>query len=180
MKPLLKSSVIILSICYPFMVYWGLQNYDAKLLLPLILILLALRWLTGAGVTEHKVVIITLFGIVIIALVWGSQLSLKFYPVLMNLGFLTLFASSLLSPPTIVERLARIKEPELPPEAVVYTHKVTQVWSVFFLFNGTIAAITALWASDKIWMLYNGFIAYLLIAALAGGEWFVRQRVKRS
>lgn len=180
MKPLLKSSVIILSICYPFMVYWGLQNYDAKLLLPLILILLALRWLTGVGVTEHKVVIITLFGIVILALVWGSQLSLKFYPVLMNLGFLTLFASSLFSPPTIVERLARMKEPELSPEAVVYTHKVTQVWSVFFLLNGTIAAITALWTSDKIWMLYNGFIAYLLIGALAGGEWLVRQRVKRS
>ena len=180
MKGLLKVAVVILSICYPFMVYWGLQNYDAKLLLPLLLIILALRWLTGAGVSEHKVVIITLLGIIIITLVWGSQLSLKFYPVLMNLGFLTLFASSLLSPPTIVERLARIKEPDLSPEAVVYTHKVTQVWSVFFLFNGIIAAITALWTSDEVWMLYNGFIAYLLIGGLAGGEWLVRQRVKRG
>ncbi len=185
MKPLLKVVVIILSICYPFMVYWGLQNYDAKLLLPLILILLGLRWLTGRGLTnngltEHKVVIITLLGIVVITLMWGSQLGLKFYPVLMNLGFLVLFASSLISPPSIVERLARIKEPDLPPEAVSYTYKVTQVWSAFFLFNGTVAAITALWASDEVWMLYNGFIAYLLIGTLAGGEWLVRQRVKRS
>ena len=180
MKALLKAAVVTLSICYPFMVYWGLQNYDAKLLLPLLLIILALRWLVGAGVAEHKVVIVTLLGIVIIALVWGSQLSLKFYPVLMNLGFLTLFVSSLSSPPTIVERLARIKEPDLPPEAVAYTHKVTQVWSVFFLFNGTIAAVTALWASDEVWMLYNGFIAYLLIGGLAGGEWLVRQRVRRG
>ena len=180
MKGLLKVAVVILSICYPFMVYWGLQNYDAKLLLPLLLIILALRWLTGTGVSEHKVVIITLLGIIIITLVWGSQLSLKFYPVLMNLGFLTLFASSLLSPPSIVERLARLKEPDLPPEAVAYTYKVTQVWSVFFLFNGIIAAITALWTSDEVWMLYNGFIAYLLIGGLAGGEWLVRQRVKRG
>ena len=180
MKQLLKAAVVILSICYPFMVYWGLQNYDAKLLLPLLLIILALRWLTGTGVSEHKVVIITLLGIIIIALVWGSQLSLKFYPVLMNLGFLTLFASSLLSPPTIVERLAKIKEPDLPPEVVVYTRKVTQVWSMFFLFNGIAAAITALWSSDEVWMLYNGFIAYLLIGGLAGGEWLVRQRVKRG
>ena len=180
MKPLLKIVVIILSICYPFIIYWGLQNYDAKLLLPLILILLGLRWLTGGGLTEHKVVIITLLGIIIITLMWGSQLGLKFYPVLMNLGFLVLFASSLISPPSIVERLARIKEPDLPLEAVSYTHKVTQIWSAFFIFNGTVAAITALWASDEVWMLYNGFIAYLLIGALAGGEWLVRQRVKRS
>jgi uncharacterized membrane protein len=180
MKGLLKVAVVTLSICYPFMVYWGLQNYDAKLLLPLLLIILALRWLTGAGVAEHKVVVVTLLGIVIIALVWGSQLSLKFYPVLMNLGFLTLFAGSLLTPTTIVERLARIKEPDLPPEAIVYTRKVTQIWSMFFLFNGIAAAITALWASDEVWMLYNGFIAYLLIGVLAGGEWLVRQRVKRG
>lgn len=180
MKPLLKAVVILLSIGYPFMVYWGLQNYDAKLLLPLILILLALRWQTGIGVAEHKVIGITLLGILVIAMVWGSQLSLKFYPVLMNLGFLALFASSLLSPPSIVERLARVKEPELSPEAVTYTQKVTLVWSVFFLFNGTIAAVTAVWGSDEVWMLYNGFIAYLLIGGLAGGEWLVRQRVRRG
>lgn len=180
MKGLLKVAVVTLSICYPFMVYWGLQNYDAKLLLPLLLIILALRWLTGTGVSEHKVVIITLLGIILIAMIWGTQLSLKFYPVMMNFGFLTLFSSSLLSPPSIVERLARLKEPDLPPEAVAYTYKVTQVWSVFFLFNGTIAAITALWSTDEVWMLYNGFIAYLLIGGLAGGEWLVRQRVKRG
>lgn len=180
MKLLLKVAVVALSISYPFMVYWGLQYYDARLLLPLLLILLGLRWLTGTGVSEHKVVIITLVGIVIIAMIWGTQLSLKFYPVMMNLGFLILFASSLLSPPTVVERLARIREPDLPPEAITYTHKVTQVWSVFFLVNGVIAAITALWATDEVWMLYNGFIAYLLIGGLAGGEWLVRQRVKRG
>lgn len=180
MKPLLKAAVIILSACYPFMVYWGLQNYDAKFLLPLILILLGLRWMTGNGLAEYKVVIITLLGIVVVTLMWGSQLGLKFYPVLMNLGFLTLFASSLISPPTVIERLASIKEPDLPPEAVIYTRKVTQLWCAFFLFNGTLAAITALWASDEVWMLYNGFVAYLLIGALLGGEWLVRQRVKRG
>lgn len=180
MKQLFKAAVIVLSICYPFMVYWGLQNYDANLVLPLLLILLALRWLTGTGVSEHKIVIATLLGVLVIVVVWGSQLGLKFYPVMMNLGFLALFASSLLSPPSFVERLARIKEPDLPPEAVAYTFKVTMVWSVFFLFNGLAAAITALWATDEVWMLYNGLIAYLLIGVLAAGEWLVRQRVKRG
>ena len=180
MKQLLKVGVIVLSVCYPFMVYWGLQYYDAKILLPLLLMLLGLRWLTGSQASERKVVITTLLGVVVVVLVWGHQLGLKFYPVMMNLGFLALFASSLFSSATVVERLARIQEPDLPPEGVVYTRKVTWVWSGFFLLNGSIAAITAVWATDEVWMLYNGFIAYLLIGGLAGGEWLVRRRVKRG
>ncbi len=180
MKQLLKVTVMVLSIAYPVMVYWGLQYFDASLLLPLLLILLGLRWLMGVGVSEHKVVIVTLLGVAIIAMIWGTQMSLKLYPVMVNLGFLTLFASSLLFPPCIVERLARLTEPDLSPETVAYTQKVTLVWSVFFLINGVISAITALWATDEVWMLYNGFIAYFLIAGLASVEWLVRQRVKRT
>ncbi len=54
---------------------------------------------------------------------------------------------------------------------------MTLVWSIFFVVNGSVAAATALWASDEIWVLYNGFIAYLLIGTLAAGEWLLRQRV---
>jgi len=180
MKQFLKVAVIILSICYPFMIYWGLQRYDANLLLPLLFMLLGLRWLVGGEMFERKLIIVTLFGLMVIIFVWGQQLGLKFYPVIMNLGFLVLFVSSLFASSTVVERLARIREPDLPPEGVAYTRKVTWVWSAFFLMNGTIAAVTALWASDEVWMLYNGFISYLLIGALAGGEWLVRQRVKRG
>ncbi|OMH31688.1 hypothetical protein [Motiliproteus sp. MSK22-1] len=180
MRKLLKIAAIALSLSYPFLVYWGLQHYDASALLPVLLTLLGLRWAIGAKSADRKIVIATLLGVVAIALVWGHQLGLKFYPVMMNLGFLSLFASSLFFPPPIVERLARIKEPNLSPEAMAYTRKVTWLWSVFFLLNGTIAAITALWATDKTWLLYNGFIAYLLIGSLAAGEWLFRQRVIRG
>ena len=180
MKQLLKVVIIILSVAYPFMVYWGLQHYQAAKLLPLILIILGLRWLTGTRSTDRLVLLATLIAVVSIALIWGYQLGLKFYPVMVNLGFLVLFASSLVSPPSIVEKMARIRDPELSPEAVVYTLNVTRLWTVFFLLNGCIAAGTALWASDEIWTLYNGFIAYLLIGLLAGGEWIVRRRVVRQ
>lgn len=180
MKRLLTVVTIALSICYPFLVYWGLQRYDAKLLLPILLILLAMRWFVIGARTERKVVLATLLAVMCIVFVWGNDLGLKFYPVMMNVGFLVLFGSSLFSSVTFVERLARIREPDLPPKAVIYTRKVTRAWSLFFLFNGTIAAITALWASDEIWMLYNGMIAYLLMGLLAGGEWIIRQRVKRD
>lgn len=179
MKQLLKVVIIILSVAYPFMVYWGLQHYQAAKLLPLILIILGLRWLTGTRSTERLVLLATLIAVVAIVLIWGYQLGLKFYPVMVNLGFLVLFASSLISPPSIVEKMARIRDPELSPEAVVYTLNVTRLWTGFFLLNGSIAAGTALWASDEVWALYNGFIAYLLIGLLAGGEWIVRRRIVR-
>ena len=177
MKQLLKAVIIVLSIAYPFMVYWGLQHYPASNLLPLLLILLALRWIVGNKTSERVILIVILFSVVIVAFIWGHQLGLKFYPVMVNLGFLVLFAGSLFSPPSFVERLARIRQPNLSPQGVAYTLKVTWVWSVFFLINGGVATMTALWASNEMWALYNGFIAYVLIGILAGGEWIVRRRV---
>ena len=177
MKQLLKAVIIVLSIAYPFMVYWGLQHYPASKLLPLLLILLALRWIVGNKISERIILIAILFTVVIVALIWGHQLGLKFYPAMVNLGFLILFAGSLFSPPSFVERLARIRQPNLSPQGVAYTLKVTWMWIVFFLLNGSIATMTALWASNEVWALYNGFIAYVLIGILAGGEWIVRRRV---
>jgi uncharacterized membrane protein len=177
MKLLIKVVTIVLSIAYPFMVYWGLQNFQASKLLPLLLILLALRWLVGNRASERMVLVAILIGVVIIAFTGGHQLGLKFYPVMVNFGFLIIFGGSLVFPPSMVERLARIREPNLSPGGVAYTFKVTWVWSVFFLINGSIAAITALWASNEVWALYNGFVAYLLIGILAGAEWIVRRRV---
>ncbi len=176
MKQLLKAVVIVLSIAYPFMIYWGLQHYQAARLLPFLLVLLALRWVAGGKTSERIGTIAILVSVIIIALTWGHQLGLKFYPAMVNLGFLVLFAGSLVSPPSFVERLARIRQPNLSPAGVSYTLKVTWMWSIFFLINGSIAAITALWASNEVWALYNGFIAYLVIGMLFGAEWMVRRR----
>lgn len=106
-------------------------------------------------------------------------LPIKFYPVLINIFMLILFSQSLIFPPSIIERIARKTEKTFPPEAVLYTRRVTQVWCVFFIINGTISLITIFWASPKIWSLYNGVISYLLMGLLFGGEYFVRLSFKR-
>jgi uncharacterized membrane protein len=85
----------------------------------------------------------------------------------------------LISPPSIVERLARVREPDLPAAAIGYTRRVTQVWCVFFVINGSIALATALWASEAVWSLYTSVIAYILMGTLFGGEYLVRRRFKR-
>lgn len=114
------------------------------------------------------------------AIAWNALLPLQLYPVFINIGMFILFGYSLLFSTPIIERIARLREPNLPPAAIAYTRRVTQVWCLFFLFNGTISLLTVLYAPPEIWFIYNGVIAYLLIGLLFGGEYLVRLRFKRQ
>ncbi|GAC13128.1 COG4648 family protein [Aliiglaciecola lipolytica] len=180
MKTLITVLVVLLSISYPFVVYVGLQNFEAKWLLPFLVIMLALRWFASGQNSERKVILTTLVLLGCIMFFVGHQVGLKFYPVMMNFSFFVLFAGSLFSSTPIVEKFARIKEPALTPKAIKYTRKVTIVWSIFFALNGTIACLTALFASDELWMLYNGLIAYILMGVLGGSEWLIRQQIRKA
>lgn len=102
-----------------------------------------------------------------------------FYPVWMNLGFLLVFAGSLLQKPAIITRLAQAMEGELTPAAIRYTERVTLVWCLFFCVNGALALWTALLANLKLWTLYNGVIAYIAMGALMLIELGVRRVVKK-
>ena len=93
---------------------------------------------------------------------------------------LAVFTTSLYRGPPIIERLARLQDADLPDYAVGYVRKVTQVWAVFFFCNAMVAASLTLAAPRSWWLLYNGFIAYVLIALMFAFEWLVRQRVKKA
>jgi uncharacterized membrane protein len=171
---LLFGAVVV---AWPFVLYGLLGRVG----LPWIAALLALLAVLRALIARSRLWTAVALGTVVLAGVaaLGDQaLPLKLYPVLVNAVLLAVFGASLLHPPTAIERLARLAEPELPPSAVRYTRRVTQVWCGFFVLNGSIAAATALWASDALWTLYNGLIAYLLIGLLFAGEWLVRRRVR--
>lgn len=112
--------------------------------------------------------------------VWSNVLlPLKLYPVLVNMAFLAAFGISLTTPMSMVERMARLREPDLPPEGVRYTRRVTQAWCVFFVVNGSLALATSLWASEAVWSLYNGVIAYGLMGMMFGGELLLRRRMRK-
>ena len=113
-----------------------------------------------------------------VTLMTGSLVGLKSYPVVVNLVLLGVFAISLWRSPTVIERLARLQTPDLPSHAIAYTRKVTWVWCGFFVVNGSIAAATVL-ASEQVWAFYNGFLSYIAMGVLMGGEYLVRLRVQR-
>lgn len=168
---------IALSLAYPLVVYLALGRFEPRWLALLLVALALLRALA----TRQPVWLAAAAGAVLLAVltsIFNDALPLKLYPALVNAVMLAVFAVSLRFPPTVVERIARLTEPELPPRGVAYTRRVTQVWCIFFIFNGALALATALWTTDRIWALYNGLIAYVLMGSLFAGEWLVRQRVR--
>lgn len=100
----------------------------------------------------------------------NSELLLRLYPSLVNLGLLIAFGATLAHGPSMIEKFARLGNPDLAPGAVRHTRRVTQVWCVFFLLNGAFSAYTALYWSRASWSLYNGAIAYVLIGVLLIAE----------
>jgi uncharacterized membrane protein len=166
-------------VLYPFAIWLGHEQVEPRFFAGLLL-LAGVVWLPAMRAGAAGVG--WLMGTLLLSLIalWNNHfLVLKLYPVLVNAAMLTVFTCSLFVPPSMVERFARRGEPDLPPQSVTYTRRVTQVWCVFFALNGGIALVTALWASAAIWSLYNGFVAYLLMGLLFAGEYGIRYNFKR-
>jgi uncharacterized membrane protein len=187
LPPSTRSGALLrapLWLVYPLTIYFGLQVLEPRYVAMVLAAGLLLRWRRDAGrflaglTAVHFGTLAALAALAALTMLTNSELLLRLYPAAMNLGFLLLFGLSLRSPPSMIERFARLREPALPPEGVRYAHRVTLVWCGFFVANGAAALWTALYASRATWELYNGLIAYLLMGALFAVEWLVRRHVR--
>lgn len=165
------------TLLYPLIVYAGLRHASPRVMAIALVAVALLRAGTLRGKPAWMAMVAAALLLAAAVFLSGETLPLKLYPALVNGVMLAVFGWSLLHPPTVVERLARLREPDLPPSGVPYTRRVTVAWCLFFVFNGALALATAWWASDAVWALYNGGIAYLLIGLMFAGEWLVRKRV---
>jgi uncharacterized membrane protein len=176
----LNLLAVTITLLYPLAIWLGHGHFEPRVLAVLLLLIvlarlhafkvkLAARWWLGGT-------------LILLALsVWANvMLPLKLYPVLVNMALLGVFAYSLIYPPSIVERIARVREPHLPSATIGYTRRVTQIWCVFFAANGTIALFTAIWTSARVWWFYNGLVAYVVMGILFAGEYCVRRHVRRQ
>lgn len=182
----LSAGIVVLLIFYPVFAYLGLRYLGAVWSAALLMAVCVARFFLFRLRRESAAVGRQLWllcggGIVLaaISLARSSADVMLYYPVLTNAGMLLIFAHSLVYPPSVVERFARLQEGDLQPEVVAYTRRVTIAWIVFFACNGLAALYTVWFASLEIWTLYNGAIAYGLIAAMFGAELLVRTRFKR-
>ncbi|MGL6543179.1 hypothetical protein ACSZNU_22145 [Aeromonas hydrophila] len=174
---------------YPLAVYWGLTHAGQTPLLLGLLLIFSLRLLPGLlkgrvrlgplpeWLWLGRLLACIGLGLTLLSALFSARHWLLYYPLAVSLALLCLFGWSLTRPMSLVERLARLQDPALPPAAIGYTRRVTQVWCGFFVINGALAAFT-IWHGDlALWSLYNGLISYALMGGLMGAEYLVRCRL---
>ena len=170
--------MVAVGLAYPFLVYFGLQVLPAGFFAIGLFAMLALRLALSRKSTNRNTLPYLIAAVVLLILAARSPMvGIKAYPVVMSLGLGAAFAYSLIWPPTIVEQIARIRHPDLPLYVNAYLRKVTMVWLIFFIINAAISAATAMSGSLKLWTLYNGFIAYLVMGVIFAAEFLIRQVV---
>ena len=184
MKPLTILSAIAL-LGYPFAVYYGLDKWGVSAIAGVLGFLFVLRLLGGnktrlrelkyiAWLSGGAGIVLTLF-----AFIFKNSHWFTYYPIIVNVIMFILFVQSLWQKESMVERFARLQDPELPQYAIGYTRTVTKVWCVFFVVNGAISLATT-FMSLHAWTLYNGFLSYLFAGALFAVEFVIRMIIKRK
>jgi uncharacterized membrane protein len=177
----------VLGLAYPLVVWYGLVHWSPRRVAALVLVALAvlavLRWrgLDRARARSAMGPLVPAVALALVTAATGDARALLAAPVLVSLALLVSFAASLRpGRMPMVERFARLQEGDaLPPHAVPYTRRVTQVWVVFFAVNAVIAGGLALFSSYQWWALYTGGIAYALIGTIFAIELVVRRVVRR-
>ncbi|WP_295480990.1 strain DSM [uncultured Sutterella sp.] len=176
-RPLLRGLAALAAGLYPLWAWWGLRHWGV---LP-VAAALALVMLVRAALKrdlESWGFFATASLLALTSLLLDVEEPMLLYPVLVNVFLLWLFGSSLRGTP-VVERLARLKEKNLPPEGVRWCRGVTEVWCGFFILNGLTALATVLSGDRSLWMLWNGCISYVLIGLLFAGEFLLRRLVMK-
>lgn len=173
----LRFVLTVVGLAYPFLVYAGLRYASPAVPLAALVALAVLRLAIGrngtlGGFLAPVFWIAAAGALLLVAL--SPLVGLRAYPILVSLGLAGLFAHSLWRPPSMIERIARLREPDPPPAAIAYFRGVTLAWLGFFLVNAALSAATALGGSLELWTFYNGFLSYLIMGALFLGEWILR------
>lgn len=125
-----------------------------------------------------------LFPIVVMILViilfhYTNWIWVKLYPVIVNFFLFCLFFGSIFEKETIIQKFARLMEPDIKPKALEYTRNLTYVWAVFIFLNFLVSVAT-LFMSEKVWAFYNGFLSYILVGAFFIIEYIMRIWFKKK
>ena len=174
--------LVALTVGYPIAV-WGAISFlgvrGAALVLLVFLFPIAIarrRVLRASAVGELVFITASTAAIALISMLTNDERWLLATPVLINVFLFIGFGASLRTGRTpAVEVFARAIHPQLSPDRLQYCRRVTQMWCAFFLVNGSVALWLALFAPLRIWALYNGGIAYILMGTLFVVEYGVRR-----
>ena len=178
--PFGATALAIATLLYPGIVYVTRTVVPPLTFVAVALALIGLRLATLRSPIDQVwrvPFVIAATGIVLLAAL-DTPLAVKAYPVAVSLAAASVFGATLLHPPSLIERFARLREVELPPAALSYCRKVTIVWTVWLSANTIIASILALPGNEAAWALWTGLVAYLIMGALFACEIVVRHIIR--
>ena len=81
----------------------------------------------------------------------------------------------------IIQKFARVSEGggELHPKIKTYTKNLTYIWCVYLLFQFLFSFAT-LFMSDRVWVIFNGCVSYILLGLFFAIEYVFRIRFKKK
>jgi len=158
-----------ITVLVPFVIYFGIKYFGIRYLLYGLLFLYLLRsasCLRGSIKRNQAFVLISIAAVFGLAIILNRASLALYTPVLINLGLLLSFGSTLFIGPPIVEIFARKHVKSLSEIEVKYCRNVTVLWSAFFIINGSISFIISATGNIDYWILYNGFVSYIMIGLI--------------
>lgn len=177
---LVRILIVIFFLVYPFIVYFGIRFFPPSFFGLLLSVLLAMR--VGVLSREERLVLlpvlIVFIGYSIATVVLNSASMLLFYPAMVNFSLFITFANSLRQEESLLLRIVRARGSMISDYTPGYLHRLTAVWTGFFVLNGLVSIWTST-LSMAAWTLYNGLLSYGLIGVLIGGELLFRYFYKK-
>ena len=203
MKKAIRIFFYVISVLYPILVFTLLVVFKLplKLLSLCVIALAAALFLSISAKNKEKnlnwkplATSIIFFLAGLLCFMTDEAVFLKLYPVAINLIFLAFFGSTLFRGPNMIFRFATLADKSVKgsfheKKVENYCRKVTIIWCIFFIFNGSIAILTVFAGrifgitaenADRIWSLYNGGISYILMGVLFAAEFIVRKFVDKK
>ena len=175
----LLASFSILS--YPLLVYFGLRRYGLRPLALLLLLAFLPNLLLRRSATRGSgLALLAWLPLLSALLLLGSAYfrSLGWMlalPSMTNLLLLSAFGLTLWRGPPMIERFARLQDPDLDGPRQRWCLRWTQIWCGFFFLNGLMAALFALFSPLFWWTLHTSVLGYAGMGALLAAEWWMRK-----
>ena len=152
---LCRLAAALLAVAYPALVYYGLTRFEPRVLGLLLLAILLLRqgsrtlafWCSAPR--GERTLILAMLALSLAIVGSNREELLRLYPAAMSGGMFLLFARSLRHPPSFIERIARLHEPELDAAGDLAGH-FSDILSVDGILIG--------FALDNEWLFQRRFV----------------------
>ena len=135
------------------------------------------------GLSFWNSVLLAVIGV--IGFIINTSMISKLFSVFVNIVLLYNFGITLFRRPVMIYRFAVLMDKSIPDSAgqkkiAVYCYKVTVIWVIFFLINGSIAAFTVFFCSDLVWAVYINAVAPAITGLLFVGEFIARKIMQKK